>query len=168
MTATAGLWLTGCGSSHAPTRPARPRAEHFLNVDEPARTVRVAVVLGYGKEASMLDVDGARKGGLLFTVPAGWKAVFECENRLKTARYACGLAPAPGTTAAQPGLTYVAHPAAGMATSQRASFGALFTRPGRYRIVGLTQSRGTWEAVVGMWAVLRVRSGGAPAAQWLR
>ncbi len=166
--ALAALWLAGCGSSGAPGTLPRPSAQRFLSVDASARTVRVKVVLGYGHEASMLDVDGARKGGLLFTVPVGWRATFECENRLKTARFACGLAPAPGTAAPQPGVAYVAHPADGMATAQRASFTVTFTRPGRYRIVGLTRARGTWEAAAGMWAVLRVGSGRLPQARWLR
>lgn len=116
----------------------------------------------------MLDVDGATKGALLFTVPVGWKVVFECENRLKTARFACGLAPGAGTAAAQPGLTYIAHPGGGLAASEHVSFIALFTKGGRYRIVGLTKSRGSWEAAAGMWVVLRVRPGGVPQAQWLR
>jgi hypothetical protein len=167
--AFAALWIAGCGSSGtagSSTTP-HPPAQRFLSVDPAARAVRVSVVLGYGHEASMLDVDGARKGGLLFTVPVGWRATFECENRLQTARYACGLAPAPGTTVPQPGLVYVAHPAGGIASAQRASFTVTFARPGRYRIVGLTRARGTWEAAAGMWAVLRV-GGGAPQARWLR
>lgn len=171
LAALGALWLAGCGSSGAGGSGGaapHPPARRFLSVDAAARAVRLSVVLGYGHEASMLDVDGARKGGLLFTVPVGWRATFECENRLKTARFACGLAPAPGTAAPQPGLTYVAHPANGMASAQRASFSVAFTRPGRYRIVGLTQARGAWEAAAGMWAVLRVSSGGTPRARWLR
>lgn len=176
LVAPAALWLAGCGSSGTGGSGAggsggsapRPPVRRFLSVDASARAVRVSVVLGYGHEASMLDVDGARKGGLLFTVPVGWRAAFECENRLKTARYACGLAPAPGTAAPQPGVAYVAHPANGMASGQRASFTVTFTRPGRYRIVGLTQARGAWEAAAGMWAVLRVAAGGTPQARWLR
>jgi hypothetical protein len=178
--ALVALQLAGCGGSSGTARPSsapHPPAQRFLSVDASARAVRVSVVLGYGHEASMLDVDGARKGGLLFTVPVGWRVTFACENRLTTARYACGLAPAPGTAPAQPGLAYVAHPAEGMASAQRASFTVTFTRPGLYRIVGLTRARGAWEAAAGMWAVLRVRAGGpgvagsaggAPQARWLR
>lgn len=137
-------------------------------MDAVTRTVRLSVVLGYGSEAATQNVDGARKGALLFSVPAGWKVLFECVNKLATGRYACALAPAPGAGQVQRGVTYIVHPAGGLAEGQSATFTFLPAAPSRYRIVGLTRSGGGWVPPVGMWAVLRVSAGGVPQAQWLR
>jgi Sulfocyanin (SoxE) domain len=166
--AVIALCLAGCGSAAAPAPPSHPDARRFLSVDAAARTVRLSVVLGYGSEASLQDVDGARKGGLLFSVPVGWRVRFECLNRLLTARYACALAPAPGVSQVQRGVTYVVHPADGLAAGQSATFTFAPIAVSRYRIVGLTRSGSSWVPSTGMWAVLRVSAGGVPQAQWLR
>jgi hypothetical protein len=124
-------------------------------------------VLGYGQAATQ-NIDGASKGALGFSVPIGWKVVFECVNRLAAARYACALVPAPGTAEAQRGVTYIRHPAQGLSAGQSASFAFSATASAHYRILGLTQSGGSWVASAGMWVVLRVSAGGVPQAHWLR
>jgi hypothetical protein len=162
------LCLAGCGSIAAPVGHSHPDPRRFLSVDAAARTVRIGVVLGYGSKASTQNLDGANKGALLFSVPVGWTVLFECVNRLASTRYGCALAPAPGAAEAQRGVTYVVHPSDGLAAGQSTTFAFRPTAAGRYRIVGVTLSRGEWVPAAGMWAVLRVSQGGLPAAQWLR
>lgn len=162
------LCLAGCGSAAAPAKSGHPDPRRFISVDAAARTVRLSLVLGYGSEASTQNLDGATKGALLFSVPVGWRVLFECVNRLASARYACALAPAPGAAEVQRGVSYIVHPATGLAAGQSATFAFTPNAAGRYRIVGLTPSGREWVQAAGMWVVLRVGRGGSPLAQWLR
>jgi hypothetical protein len=160
--------ITGCGASGAPGRPGHPDPLHFLSVEAAAHTVRFTLALGYDREASFQNIDGATKGALLFSVPVGWRLSIQCANRAQATRYACALAGAPGAPVAQRGIVYVAHPPGGLAPGQAASFSLLPKSPGRYRMLALSQSGGEWSAAAGMWVVLRVVSGGVPQARWLR
>ncbi len=165
--AAIALCVAGCGSAAAPTPAGHPDARRFLSVDAAARTVRLSVVLGYGQAATQ-NIDGANKGALGFSVPVGWKVRLECASRLATTRYACALAPAPGATKVQRGVTYIVHPAGGLSAAQSTTFGFAPNAASHYRIVGLTRSEGRWMAAAGMWVVLRVSAGGSPQARWLR
>jgi hypothetical protein len=161
------LCTAGCGSAAAPVKRSHPDPRHFLSVDAATRTVRLRLVLGYGSQATQ-NIDDASKGALLFSVPVGWKVLFECVNRLTTARYACALAPAPGLAEVQRGVTYIFHPADGLSTGQSTTFAFTPSAPTRYRVVGLTRLGTGWVPPSGMWVVLRVSAGGLPLARWLR
>jgi hypothetical protein len=162
-------WIAGCGSSAAPPRPVpRPDARSFLSVDAAAHRVGLTLSLGYDGSASSQNIDGATKGALLFSVPAGWRVSIECANRALAGLYACSLAGAPGAPLPQPSLAYLLHPAQGLALGHSAVFAFTPHAVGRYRLVALTQQGGSWTRAAGMWVVLRVGAGGAPEAQWLR
>jgi hypothetical protein len=160
--------IAGCGSSATPKLPTRPDAQRFLSVDAGARRVRLTLALGYDGNASSQNIDGATKGALLFSVPVGWRVSVECANRSLAALYACSLASAPDAPLPQPGLAYLLHPAQGLVLGRSAVFGFTPRAAGRYRLVALIRSSGSWSRSAGMWVVLRVSPGGTPRVRWLR
>lgn len=169
--AGAALLVAGCGASGG--RPpgsariglsgVRPAAGQWLRFDPASRRAQLTLVLAYNGAAAGLNIDGASKGALLFSVPAGWRVTVRCVNRSTDRPYSCVLGPSPGFRA--PPGTNVLHPAHGLPPGGSTTF-AFASQPGVYRLGAVTAG----VEPEGMWVVLQVTAGrmSRPYARWLR
>jgi hypothetical protein len=158
--------ISGCGgaSTQGSAQPRHLDPDRWLQVDAARRTATITLALGFGAEAAGLNIDGAVKGALLFSVPSGWRVHVECENFARQRRYSCVLERAPGVPVLDPAIVDVLHPTAGLEHGESSSFQFTAPRPTRYRLIAVSDRR----AATGMWVVLKVSAGGAPYARWLR
>lgn len=158
--------IAACGGSSASSEAKLTHFEpsRWLHVEEARKTATITLQLGFGRLASGLNIDGATKGALLFSVPSGWHVNVVCENLIGGRRYSCVLEHAPGAPLLDRGIVDVLHPTGGLADGQASTFE--FTAPGatRYRLSAVSERR----AVTAMWVVLKIGSGGRPYARWLR
>ncbi|MHB1999325.1 MAG: sulfocyanin-like copper-binding protein [Solirubrobacteraceae bacterium] len=170
--ATAAL-LSGCGSSSgdgesAATRRSQLATERdpgrWIGYDAASRTAQITLELGYDEYQGGLNIDGAVKGALLFSVPSGWTVRVRCLNEDEARRYSCVLARAPAVPIVDRQAVDVLHPTNGLGFRQQKVFSFQALRATRYRLVAVTKGN----APPGMWVALSVASGGRPSARWLR
>lgn len=151
--------LAACGSAAGSRRPDPRR---WLSVSSSTRSATVTAVVSYNDLASGFNIDGANKGGLLFTVPSGWRVTVRCLNNAAGRRYACAIVRSPGapSTSAPPTAGATAELLAG----SRAAVSFASGPPTRYRIVATSEGH----QPVGMWVTLEVTHSGAPSVRWVR
>jgi hypothetical protein len=158
--------LAGCGGSKVSQSIALTHFDpsRWLQVSPSSKTATITLQIGFGRAASGLNIDGATKGALLFSVPSGWHVDVRCENLAVERRYSCVLARSPGVAVVDPAIVDVLHPSGGLGHDRSASFDFTAPQATRYRLIAVSKG----EAATGMWVVLKVAAGGRPYAHWLR
>jgi hypothetical protein len=135
-----------------------PDLSHYIHTDTAHRTVVVTLVAGYPASDYQFNYNGYGSGALVVTIPAGWQATIQCENR-GTVPNSCAVVKGRGdTTPLQAGWS-TPDPVRGLDPGQSSSFDFSPTVPGSYRIASLV---GGSEAS-GMWADLEVTASGKPS-----
>jgi sulfocyanin SoxE-like protein len=135
-----------------------PDLSQYIRIDQAAQTVVFTLVAGYPAGDYEFNFNGYASGALLITVPVGWHATFQCENR-STVPNSCAVVTGRTDTApADPSWT-TPDPSRGLDPGETAGFEFDPTRPGSYRIASLV---GGNEAS-GMWADLEVTASGSPS-----
>ena len=157
--AGAAALLAGCssGGTVAGTGASPP-----LSVDRSARTVHLLLVAAANGVNGGFNFDGAAKGAMTVTVPAGWRVEVTCENASTTLTHSCAVVTASGRLAF-PGAS-VANATEGLAPGGEGSFSFVAARPGAYRVACLVPGH----EIAGMWDRLVVTAGGKPAIEGAR
>lgn len=165
--------IAGCGSSkgggesaaaRAAQEAARRNPGRWLRYDAARRTAQITLKPGYNEFAAGYNIDGAVKGALLFSVPAGWTVSVRCVNASEAVRYSCVLERAPGKLVVDPAAVDVLHPSGGLGHGQTKVFTLPKALPAEYRLAAVTKGA----RPSGMWVVLKIGGGGRPYAKWLR
>jgi hypothetical protein len=135
-----------------------PDLSHYIHSNASDQTVVITLVAGYPAGDYQFNYNGYGSGALVVTVPVGWRATIQCENRGTVPNSCAVVAGRQDTKPVQPSWS-TPDPVRGLDPGQSASFEFAPTTPGRYRIASLV---GGNEAS-GMWAELEVTPNGLPA-----
>ena len=135
-----------------------PDLAQYIRIDETGHSVVFTLVAGYPAGDYEFNYNGYASGALVITVPVGWHATFQCENR-STVPNSCAVVSGKGDRSPlDPGWS-TPQPVTGLDPGKTAGFEFDPTRPGSYRIASLV---GGNEAS-GMWADLEVTAEGLPS-----
>jgi hypothetical protein len=135
-----------------------PDLSRYIRVDPSNRAVVITLVAGYPAGDYQFNYDGYASGALVVTVPAGWHATVQCENR-STVPNSCAVVAGRGDRQPLDPAWSTPQPERGLNPGQTASFEFDPISPGSFRIASLV---GGAEAS-GMWADLEVTAGGLPS-----
>jgi hypothetical protein len=118
----------------------------------------VTLVAGYPAGDYQFNYNGYASGVLVVTVPAGWRATVQCENR-GTVPNSCSVVAGKQDSAPLRPEWSTPDPARGLDPGQSAGFEFDPTQPGSYRIASLVDGH----EASGMWADLEVPAAGRPS-----
>jgi hypothetical protein len=135
-----------------------PDLSRYIHVQPVLRTVVITLVAGYPAGDYQFNYDGYGNGVLVVTVPAGWQATIQCENR-GTVPNSCAVVAGESDTSPLSPAWSTPDPTRGLDPGQSAGFEFTPTQPGSYRIASLVDGH----EASGMWADLEVPSTGNPS-----
>lgn len=135
-----------------------PDLGQLVHVQPAVRSVVFTLIAGYPAGDYQFNYDGYANGVLLVSVPAGWQATIQCENR-GTVPNSCAVVSGKGETSPLRDSWSTPDPQRGLDPGQSASFDFSPTDPGSYRIASLVDGH----EASGMWADLEVTAGGKPS-----
>lgn len=157
----AGLAILLCMAACDPvlgTGPGNPPdLNTLIHVDAADRSVVITLIAGYPAGEYQFNYDGYGGGGLVVTVPVGWTATIQCENRGTVANSCSVVADQSATAPLRPDWTTVA-PTQGLDPGASGSFDFAPSKTGSYRIASLVDGH----EASGMWADLEVTPTGKP------
>jgi hypothetical protein len=140
-----------------------PDLSKFIRIDAEAQAVVLTLVAGYPAGDYQFNYNGYASGALVITVPTGWHATVQCENR-GTVPNSCAVVG--GKDDLEPLMAgwSTPDPASGLAPGDSAGFEFDPVSAGSFRIASLVKG----SEASGMWAVLEVPTSGAPSmsAPW--
>lgn len=136
----------------------QPDPNHYLKVDQTARTAIVTLIAGYPATDYQFNYDGYQSGALILTVPVGWQVTVQCANHSTVPQSCAVVADGSATQPLQPGWS-TPDPTRGLDPGQSASFTFAPTAAGDYRIASLVRG----SEASGMWLELKVVATGKPA-----
>jgi plastocyanin len=149
--------LLGCNPVTGTGSGTPPDPQRFLHTDPGAKSLVLTLIAGYPATDYQFNFDGYADGQMTVTVPVGWRATVQCENR-GTVPHSCSITRGDAPTPAQPGWT-TPDPTRGLQPHTSASFQFQPERPGRYRITCLVPGH----EASGMWDNLVVSASGQPS-----
>jgi hypothetical protein len=135
-----------------------PDLSKYILVDKAAQSVVITLVAGYPAGDYAFNYNGYASGALVITVPLGWHATFQCENR-STVPNSCAVVSGKSDKSPMNPAWSTPDPTRGLDPGQTAGFEFDPTRAGPYRVASLV---GGNEAS-GMWADLEVVPSGVPS-----
>lgn len=135
-----------------------PDLSHYIHVETATRTVVITLVAGYPAGDYQFNYDGYASGALVVTVPVGWRATIQCENRGTVPNSCAVVAGKKDAVPLSPDWT-TPDPTRGLDPGQSAGFELDPTGPGSYRIASLVDGH----EASGMWADLEVTATGVPS-----
>lgn len=140
-----------------------PDLSKYIRVDAGTKTVVITLIAGYPAGDYQFNYNGYASGALVITVPVGWHATIQCENR-STVPSSCAVVTGKGDTRPVDPAWSTPGPVHGLNPGDSAGFEFDPSATGSYRIASLV---GGSEAS-GMWADLEVTAGGVPSmiAPW--
>jgi hypothetical protein len=143
--------LTGTG----PGTPPDPKT--YIHSDPATHAVVITLIAGYPAGDYQFNYNGYGNGTLVVTIPVGWQATVQCENR-GTVPNSCAVVRGKTDLAPMQPDWSTPDPTRGLDPGRSGSFVFSPSTPGSYRIASLV---GGSEAS-GMWADLEVTAGGTP------
>lgn len=135
-----------------------PDLSHYIHLQAAQRSVVITLVAGYPAGDYQFNYDGYAGGVLVVTVPTGWHATVQCENR-GTVPNSCAVVSGRDDTSPLHGGWSTPDPTRGLDPGQTASFDFTPSGVGSYRIASLVDGH----EASGMWADLEVPSHGSPS-----
>lgn len=135
-----------------------PDLKNYIRADSASSSVVIILIAAYPAGDYQFNYDGYGNGTLVISVPVGWQATVQCENRGTVSNSCAVVAGRNETVPVEPGWS-TPDPVRGLDPGQSASFAFSPTRTGSFRIASLV---GGNEAS-GMWADLEVTQGGQPS-----
>ena len=135
----------------------QPDPKGFLHIDASARTAVVTLIAGYPATDYVWNYDGYGNGSLVITIPVGWQATVQCENR-STVPNSCAVVAGKGDVQPLHAGWSTPDPVHGLAPGESATFVFTPANPGSYRIASLVAG----SEASGMWADLEVSTAGEP------
>jgi hypothetical protein len=135
-----------------------PDLSKYISVDPNAHAVVLTLVAGYPAGDYQFNYNGYASGALVVTVPVGWQATIQCENR-STVPNSCAVVTGKGDRQPVDSRWTTPQPERGLDPGQSASFVFEPVSPGSLRIASLVAG----SEASGMWADLEVTSGGLPS-----
>ena len=152
------LWAAACDPVTGTGPGAPPDPKGYIHTDPAAHAVVITLIAGYPTGDYQFNYDGYGNGTLVITIPVGWEATVQCENR-GTVPNSCAVVRGKKDTAPVEPSWSTPDPTRGLTPGQSATFVFSPATTGSYRIASLV---GGNEAS-GMWADLEVTPGGSPA-----
>lgn len=152
------LWTAACDPVTGTGPGAPPDPKSYIHADLAAHTVVITLIAGYPAGDYQFNYNGYGNGTLVITIPVGWEATVQCQNR-GTVPNSCAVVRGKTDTAPIQPAWSTPDPTHGLTPGQSATFVFTPATTGSYRIASLV---GGNEAS-GMWADLEVTPGGAPA-----
>ena len=140
-----------------------PDLSKYIRIDAANQAVVITLVAGYPAGDYQFNYNGYASGALVITVPTGWHATVQCENRSTVPNSCAVVGGKNDLEPLAPGWS-TPEPAAGLAPGESGSFEFDPVSPGSYRIASLVKG----SEASGMWADLEVPASGRPsmAAPW--
>jgi Sulfocyanin (SoxE) domain len=140
-----------------------PDLSKYIRIDSAAQSAVITLVAGYPAGDYQFNYNGYASGALVITVPAGWHATVQCENR-STVPNSCAVVGGKNDLQPLAAGWSTPDPVVGLAPGDSASFEFDPVSPGSFRIASLVKG----SEASGMWAVLDVSQAGLPsmAAPW--
>ena len=135
-----------------------PDLSRLIHVQPALHSAVFTLVAGYPAGDYQFNYDGYGNGVLVVTVPVGWQATVQCENRGTVSNSCAVVAGKSDSTPLRDGWS-TPDPLHGLDPGQSASFDFSPTSPGSYRIASLVDGH----EASGMWADLEVTAGGQPS-----
>jgi hypothetical protein len=135
-----------------------PDLSHYIHVEAATHSVVLTLVAGYPAGDYQFNYDGYASGALVVTVPVGWRATIQCENR-GTVPNSCAVVAGKNDTSPLSPAWSTPDPTRGIDPGQSAGFELDPTSPGSYRIASLVDGH----EASGMWADLEVPATGTPS-----
>ena len=134
-----------------------PDLGKLIHVDAAHRSVVITLIAGYPAGDYQFNYDGYGSGVLVVTVPVGWTATIQCENR-GTVANSCAVVTGEHDTAPLRPEWSTSNPQRGLDPGQSGSFDFAPATAGSYRIASLVDGH----EASGMWADLEVTANGRP------
>ncbi|HEY3586698.1 MAG TPA: sulfocyanin-like copper-binding protein [Myxococcaceae bacterium] len=135
-----------------------PNLSDYIRSDAAAQSVVITLIAGYPAGDYQFNYNGYANGVLVVTVPVGWRATVQCENR-GTVPNSCSVVAGRRDAAPVRPDWSTPDPARGLDPGQSSSFEFDPTQPGSYRVASLVDGH----QASGMWADLEVPAGGQPS-----
>jgi len=135
-----------------------PDLSRYFHAQPVLRSVVFTLVAGYPAGDYQFNYDGYGNGVLVVTVPVGWQATIQCENR-GTVPNSCAVVTGKDDTSPVRAGWSTPDPTRGLDPGQTASFDFTPSDPGSYRIASLVDGH----EASGAWADLEVPAGGRPS-----
>ncbi len=135
-----------------------PDLSRLIHVQPALKSVIFTLIAGYPAGDYQFNYDGYGNGVLVVSVPAGWQATIQCENR-GTVANSCAVVSGKGDVAPIHDGWSTPDPTRGIDPGQSASFDFTPASAGSFRIASLVDGH----EASGAWADLEVTSGGRPS-----
>src|SRR5229473_5848144 len=155
--AIATLCAAACDPLSGTGPGSPPDPNKYMHTDAATHALVITLIAGYPAGEYQFNYNGYRNGTLVITIPVGWQATVQCENRGTVPNSCAVVRGSHDVVPIEPGWS-TPDPTRGLDPGRSATFVFSPSISGSYRIASLV---GGNEAS-GMWADLEVTQGGAP------
>ncbi|HKV86827.1 MAG TPA: sulfocyanin-like copper-binding protein [Candidatus Dormibacteraeota bacterium] len=152
------LWMAACDPVMGTGSGSPPDLSRLIHVQPDLHEVVFTLEAGYPAGDYQFNYDGYGNGVLVVTVPLGWQATIQCENR-GTVPNSCAVVAGKNDAAPLDPAWSTPNPTVGLDPGQSASFDFTPRNVGSYRIASLVDGH----EASGAWADLELRAGGSPS-----
>jgi len=152
------IWVAACDPVMGTGAGNPPDLSKYIRVDPTAQVVVLTLVAGYPAGDYQFNYNGYAGGQLVITVPSGWHATVQCENR-STIPNSCAVVAGRNDTAPLAVGWSTQDPLHGLDPGQSGSFEFDPLTPGSLRIASLVKG----SEASGMWADLEITAQGVPS-----